>query len=188
MVMWEYVILRLLRQAAGQSVLWPGRLTHLWLPMCSNSAVRSSGVIMFKAIYVSVVALPLALAVPATHAAQAGQHMGEAAQADPELSAEFQRVMRTMLASAPWVESYGTTSPSATETIDGHAYEVYWGCKPHDCVSESYVVMYSPDDKIIVAGAFVRNRYEGPDLAESRITWLGKTESDTARVLGKYLY
>ena len=187
MVMWGYQILRLLHKAADGPPS-ARRSENLRAPMCSNSAVRFYGVIMLKAIYVSVVALPLAFAVPATFAEQTGQHMGEAAQADPELSAEFQRVMRSMLASALWVESYGTTSPSTAETMDGRAYEVYWGCKPHDCVSESYVVMYSPADKTIVAGAFVRNRYEGPDLAESRITWLGKTEFDAARVLGKYLY
>src|SRR5690625_5770073 len=42
-------------------------------------------------------------------------------------------------------------------SIDDTSYEVYWGCKPKDCISESYTVAYDPKKKEMVAGAFVRN-------------------------------
>jgi hypothetical protein len=114
--------------------------------------------------------------------------MYEAAKADPALASEFQRITKPIATGSPWVLSFGTTSPSTTESVDGKTYDVFWGCKPHDCVTESYTVLYDRNAKRITAGAFVRNTYDGPILTESRITWLGKTEYDSARTLAKYLY
>jgi len=143
---------------------------------------------MFKAPNLFALAVCLAAGSPHVNAEQAGTHMYEAAKADPALAAEFQRITKPVATDSPWVLSFGTTSPSTTESIDGKAYDVFWGCKPHDCVSESYAVMYDRSAKRITAGAFVRNVYDGPSLTESRITWLGQTEFDFARTLGKYLY
>lgn len=143
---------------------------------------------MFKAPNLFALALCLAAGSSLANAEQAGVHLYEASKADPALSAEFQRIIKPVATESPWALSFGTTSPSTTESVDGKAYEVFWGCKPHDCISESYVVMYDRSERRIIAGAFVRNVYDGPALNESRITWLGKTEFDSARALGKYLY
>lgn len=142
---------------------------------------------MPKALNLFALALSLAAASP-LYAEQSGTHMYEATKADPALASEFQRVTKPVATESPWVLSFGTTSPSTTESVDGKTYEVFWGCKPHDCVTESYTVLYDRNAKRITAGAFVRNIYDGPTLTESRITWLGKTEYDSARAMGKYLY
>src|SRR5690606_6869917 len=104
-----------------------------------------------------------------------GEHMYEAAKTDKALTAEFKRIMDPLSSKATWVESFGTTAPSTIETVDNKIYQVFWGCKPHDCTTESYVVMYNQETKKITAGAFLKNNYDGPNLTESRITWLGNT-------------
>lgn len=143
---------------------------------------------MLKAATISLLALPFAILAQTANAEQTGKHLYEAAQADPALSAEFKRVMKPFFSSSSWVESFGTTAPPTTETVEGQTYEVYWGCKPHDCIAASYVVMYNRGTKKITAGAFLQNNYDGPNLTKSSITWLGGTDFESARVLGKYLY
>ncbi len=143
---------------------------------------------MFKAVTAAIIALPFAIALQPAKAEPVGQHMYEAVKTDPALAAEFARIMKPISATASWVDSFGTTAPSTLETVDEQAYSVYWGCKPHDCIAESYVVMYNLRTKEIAAGAFVQNNYDGPNLTMSNITWLGKTDFDLARALGKYLY
>ncbi|HEY9280696.1 MAG TPA: Ivy family c-type lysozyme inhibitor [Eoetvoesiella sp.] len=143
---------------------------------------------MLKAFFISALSLCFAAGVPTVSAEQSGMHMYEAAKADPALSAEFQRITKPVATESPWVLSFGTTSPSTIESVNGQAYDVFWGCKPHDCITESYAVLYDRNAKRIMAGAFVRNMYNGPALTESHITWLGRTEFDYARALGKYLY
>lgn len=143
---------------------------------------------MLKAASTALLTLPLVIFTLSANAGQTGKHMYEAAKADPALSAEFKRIMKPFISTSSWVESYGTTSPSTIETVDGKTYEVYWGCKPHDCITESYVVLYSQQTRKITAGAFLQNSYDGPNLTKSAITWLEKTDFDSARVLGKYLY
>lgn len=135
-----------------------------------------------------IAALCLAAGSPFAHAADDAPHLYDAAKADAALSAEFQRVTAPIVQQAPWVRTFGTTAPAATESLDDRSYDVFWGCKPHDCISESYVVMYDRQAKRITAGAFVRNTFSGPKLTSSGITWLGQAEVDEARLLGKYLY
>lgn len=143
---------------------------------------------MLKATTLSLFALPFALMIQTAKAEQAAQHLYEATKTDPVLAVEFNRVMEPFFSNSPWTKSFGTTAAAAPETVDGQSYDVYWGCKPHDCVTESYVLMYHRASKKITAGAFLINDYNGPNLSKSRITWLEKTEFESARVLGKYLY
>ncbi len=143
---------------------------------------------MFKTVAASLLALPFTLFAPSTHAQQTGLYLYEAAQADPALAAEFKRVMEPLLPNASWLESFGTTAPPTSETVDGKTYTVYWGCKPHDCIAASYVVMYNPQAKQITGGAFLQNNFDGPNLIKSDITWLGKTDFDAAKVIGKYFF
>lgn len=143
---------------------------------------------MLKTTAAATLALPLAIAPLPSCSEPAGKHISEAAEADSALAAEFKRIMTPVSSSSSWVESFGTTAPATLETVDGKAYSVYWGCKPHDCITESYVILYSQDTKTISAGAFTRNDYDGPQLIKSDITWLGQADLDSARALGKHLY
>jgi len=146
----------------------------------------------------SVAAMALTAAASACHAqsvqesrhreVQAGMHMYEAAKADPELARGFAQAAKPVIGAAPWVSNYGTTSPAEREEIDGRSYLVFHGCKPHDCITESYTILYDPAGRRIHGGAFVRSEYDGAILTGSRITWLGKTEFESASVIGKYLY
>lgn len=141
-----------------------------------------------KASVISLCILPLSLGVYVAQAEEGPQHLYEAAQANPALKSAFEQIMAPVVKASSWLESYGTTAPPTVETLDNVDYSVYWGCKPHDCISESYVVMYDPTSKEIVAGAFVRNTFDGPNVIKGETTWLGKTDWDKAKVLGKYLY
>ncbi|MGB6103560.1 MAG: Ivy family c-type lysozyme inhibitor [Pusillimonas sp.] len=143
---------------------------------------------MLKASNFFALALCLAASSPTVSAEQSGAHLYEAAKADPVLSTEFKHIMAPIAGKSPWVLSFGTTAPSTIETVDGKTYDVFWGCKPHDCVTESYAVLYDRNAKHIQAGVFVRNNYDGPTLTESQIIWLRDAELDYARALGKYLY
>src|SRR3546814_20244249 len=89
---------------------------------------------MFKAPNLFALALCLAAGSSLANAEQAGVHMYEAAKADSALSAEFQRIIKPVATESPWALSFGTPSPSTTESVDGKAYDVFWGCKPHDCI------------------------------------------------------
>jgi hypothetical protein len=138
--------------------------------------------------YISALILAASAVFPTANAQQQGIHMYEAAQSDAALADGFRRITRPLIKKAPWLKSFGTTSPSTSETISGKTYQVFHGCKPHDCITESYTIMYDPQAKRIVAGAFVRNTFKGPVLTGSRIKWLGRTEFETATTLGKYLF
>lgn len=121
-------------------------------------------------------------------AADEPKHLYEAAQADPALKSAFADIISPVAKESPWLADYGTTAPPVDETIDDTSYEVYWGCKPKDCISESYTVAYDPKKKEMVAGAFVRNTFDGPIVTGSEIIWLGKTDWDLAKLIGNYLY
>jgi|GEM_PF-756343 len=121
-------------------------------------------------------------------ALQPGFDMYMASKADPMLAREFARVTEPIIRSAPWVSAYGTTSPSTMEELEGRSYYVFHGCKPHECILESYTVLYDASAKRITAGAFVQNEYDGALITKSRITWLGTPDFDSVEVLGKYLY
>ena len=141
-----------------------------------------------KTCMVFLLGAPLTLGIQAVKADTQPQHLYEAAQENPALKAAFEEIMAPVVKASPWLKSYGTTAPPTAETIDTTDYKVYWGCKPHDCISESYAVLYEPVSKKIVAGAFVRNTFDGPTVVKADVSWLGETDWDRAKVLGKYLY
>lgn len=143
---------------------------------------------MIKAVYVSVLALPLAMGVQITNAEPVGVYLYESVTTDPSLAKEFQRIMAPVISDAPWVKTYGTMLPRTVEIIDDTTYQVYAGCKPHNCPAENYVVMYDPNTSQVSAAAFVSNQYDGSVLTDSRITWLGAPQYDLARSMVKYLY
>jgi len=115
-------------------------------------------------------------------------YLFEAVENDKALKRSFNKIMAPVSKRSTWVKNYGTASPAKTEIIDNTEYQIFQGCKPHNCTSESYAVLYNPKTKKVEAGAFVRNRFKGTNLKKGVIIWLGKTDWDQARVISKYLY
>lgn len=115
-------------------------------------------------------------------------YLYQAAQSDLNLVSSYKKLVAPVLEKADWLENYGTASPAQAENIDNNEYLVFYGCKPHDCPSQSYAVIYDPKQKKMVAGALVTNNYEGQNIKSSETTWLGEADLDLARVLSKYFY
>jgi|SRR5690625_3287250 len=136
----------------------------------------------------SFLVLVLFFGVQVSKADEEQNHLYEAAQANPALKSAFEEIIGPVVKESSWLKDYGTTAPSTVEFIDDDEYDVYWGCKPKDCISESYTVMYDPKSKKIVAGALVRNTFDGPNVVAGEVTWLGEADWERAKVLGKYLY
>lgn len=123
---------------------------------------------------------------PQTDPLKEGMHMAEAAQASPALAKDFARLTQSL--KVEWLKAYGTTSPAVVQTVDEKRYLVFQGCKPHDCTSESYVVLVHEQSQKIAGGAFVKSENDGPRFTQSHVTWFGDTEWDMAVALGKYLF
>lgn len=115
-------------------------------------------------------------------------YLFEAVKKDKALAKGFNELTEPLNKTFPWVASFGVATPAATEKVDDKEYVVYQGCKPHNCPSEAYVVVYNPADKKMVAGAFVKNNYQNNNLVESKVEWLGNSSLDFAAVIGKYLF
>lgn len=140
-------------------------------------------------------ALMLSLGVGTVAAAGADEptrsnspYLFEAVQKDAALKAAFAQAIEPELSTSPWLSEYGVASPAVSQTIDNVQYQIYSGCKPHDCPSESYAVMYDPQSQRIVAGAVVRNHFDQNQLGQSTVQWLGQTDWDQARALSHYLF
>src|SRR5690625_1617755 len=164
--------------------------------ICLNCISCLIGVMSMKiiaTITTAVLGLPLlfsgvAVAESAKETQNELTYLYVAAQSDPAIKDGYQALMKPLLDEYAWLSAYGTTTPGVVESLDDKNYEIYWGCKPHDCVVQSYAVMYDPEEKEMVAGAFVENSYDDNLLLKAEIFWLGHTDLDKARVLGKYLY
>lgn len=115
-------------------------------------------------------------------------YLYEAAQSDLNLVSSYKQLIAPVVEQADWLAGYGTASPAQVENVDGTEYLVFTGCKPHDCPSQSYAVMYDPKQKQMVAGALVTNVYENSEITSTEINWLGEANLDFARALSKYLY
>ena len=136
----------------------------------------------------TLAALALAVSMGSSYA-QESVYLPEAVTTDAALKAEFARITNSIAKDAPWVKEYGTTTPAQEAELDGKRYQVFSGCKPHNCPAESYVVLYNPDKKQISAGAFVTTDYSSSDIASNTtIQWLGNTDLDHIRILAKYLF
>lgn len=146
---------------------------------------------MFKRLSLSLFALGLtagAGGLQAQTATKADVRLPQLVENEPALAEDYKRVMSPLAESSSWVLQFGTTAPAAVEAIDGKEYYAFWGCKPHECTTESYVLLVDQDTHKISAGAFLHNEYDGQTLTSSEITWLGETSFDLARAMGKYLY
>lgn len=115
-------------------------------------------------------------------------YLFEAVKKDKALAKGFAKLTEPLNHSSPWIASYGVATPATMEKLDGKDYVIYQACKPHDCPSESYVVVYSPTDKKMVAGAFAKNDYQNSNLIESKVQWLGKSSLEFSALIGKYLF
>ncbi len=115
-------------------------------------------------------------------------YLYEAAQSDLNLASSYKQLIAPVLDKAEWLASYGTASPAQIEEVDGVQYWVFSGCQPHNCPAQSYVAMYEPKQKKMVAGALITNEYAELDMKRSEIHWLGNAELEFARILAKYFY
>lgn len=115
-------------------------------------------------------------------------YLFDAVQKDEALAKGFKQLTEPLNKSYPWVASFGVATPATIEKVDDKEYVVYQACKPHNCPAESYVVVYSPTEKKMVAGAFVENTYQDNTMQQSQIKWLGQSPVDFAPVIGKYLF
>lgn len=115
-------------------------------------------------------------------------YLFDAVKKDEALAKGFKTLTEPLNKSYPWVASFGVATPANTEKVDDKQYVVYQGCKPHNCPAEAYVVVYSPTEKKMVAGAFVKNTYQDNTLHQSQITWLGQNAVDFSAVIGKFLF
>ena len=134
--------------------------------------------------------LTLALFVSNSYASDIKPELlADAVTHNATLKAEFQRITETVLEQAPWIRDYGTATPAEPITIDATTYLVYRACKPHDCPSQGYAVLFDTNKQTMVAGAFIENSYRDQlNLDTSTVHWLGNTQLEHARALADYLF
>lgn len=134
--------------------------------------------------------LTLALFVSNSYASDIKPELlADAVTHNATLKAEFQRITETVLEQAPWIRDYGTATPAEPITIDATTYLVYRACKPHDCPSQGYAVLFDTNKQTMVAGAFIENSYRDQlNLGTSTVHWLGDTQLEHARALADYLF
>ena len=134
-------------------------------------------------------AIALALPLATTSVALADEaHLSDVAQSNPQLAEQYQSLLKPFMGQSEWLANYGTTAPGTQVSLDDTKYVVYWGCKPHDCVSENYAILVEANSQKLVAGAFVRNHFKEQTITHSNISWLGNAQLDEARTLAPFLY
>lgn len=114
-------------------------------------------------------------------------YLADQTQSHPALEQQYLALVQPLVEQSPWLSHYGTTSPGVAVQLDNKPYTVYWGCKPHNCISESYALLVDASNQLL-AGGFIRNTFDGPKVSHSNITWLGDTQWDFAKVLIQHLY
>ena len=131
-----------------------------------------------------------ALIAPLMAGAQTTQpvYLADLAAADKQIADQYRSLMRDVSKRASWVNQYGTASPAETVSLDGRDYQLFRACKPHNCPSESYVILLDPTKQTVSHGAFVENKSSGQGLGSSRIQWLGAPEADLARQMAPHLF
>ncbi|WP_394064123.1 Ivy family c-type lysozyme inhibitor [Alcaligenes sp. WGS1538] len=115
-------------------------------------------------------------------------YLSDLAAASKPVADQYRALMRDVSKRASWVNQYGTASPAEAVSADGRNYQLFRACKPHNCPSESYVVLLDAQDQTIKYGAFVENKTSGSGLTSSRIQWLGKPEDSLARQMAPWLF
>lgn len=116
------------------------------------------------------------------------QYISDALKDDKAFSESFTAAIQPVLGDFPWVAKGGVATPAITVQKEGNNYLLYQGCKPHDCITQSYAVLYSPDQQEVVAAAFVDNDYMDQNLVNSQILWTGSEVTGFAPVLASYLF
>ncbi|ATH98580.1 Ivy family c-type lysozyme inhibitor [Alcaligenes faecalis] len=131
-----------------------------------------------------------ALLVPFLGHAQSSEsvYLADLAKSNKQVAQQYQSLMQDVAKHASWVKDFGTASPGETVSLDGRDYQLFQGCKPHDCTSSSYVVLLDTQKQTISYGAFVENKESGPGLASSQIQWLGNPEFDQIRLMSPALF
>src|SRR5690606_3334539 len=131
-----------------------------------------------------------ALLAPFLSNAQSSEsvYLADLAKSNKQVAQQYQSLMQDVAKNASWVKDFGTASPGETVSLDGRDYQVFQGCKPHDCSSSSYVVRLDTQKQTISYGAFVGNKEAGPGLARGQIQWLGKPEFDQFRLMSPALF
>ena len=135
-------------------------------------------------------ALASALLVPFLSHAQSSEsvYLADLAKSSKQVAQQYQNLMQDVAKNASWVKEFGTASPGQTVSLDGRDYQLFQGCKPHDCTSASYVVLLDTQKQTMAHGAFVENKESGAGLASSQIQWLGNPELDQVRLIAPALF
>lgn len=115
-------------------------------------------------------------------------YLADLAKSNPHVAQQYQKLMQDVANNASWVKDFGTASPGQTVSLDGRDYQVFSGCKPHDCPRASYVVLMDTEKQTLTQGAFVENKEAGLGLDSSQIQWLGNPELDQIRLMTPALF
>ena len=70
----------------------------------------------------------------------------------PAYRAGWERLMKEVQPTPDWLMEFsrsfnGVAGPMKPATIEGKAYELYFVCKPHDCVAKKFEVMFEAATK-----------------------------------------
>lgn len=115
-------------------------------------------------------------------------YLADLAKSNKQVAQQYQSLMQDVAKHANWVKEFGTASPGETVSLDGRNYQVFQGCKPHDCTSSSYVVLLDTQKQTLSYGAFVENKESDQGWASSQIQWLGNPELDQIRLMSPALF
>lgn len=107
---------------------------------------------------------------------------------DNALAQQFAEITQPLNTHFGWVAQYGVAVPVEYVQIDGKEYAAYQGCKPHDCLSEKYVVLYDEQARKMVAGAFIQHKFEQLTLLESKLSWLNEQSAHFSPALIRLLF
>ena len=131
-----------------------------------------------------------ALLVPVLSNAQSSEsvYLADLAASNKQVNQQYQSLMQDVAKRATWVKEFGTASPAQTVSLDGRDYQLFQGCKPHDCTSASYVVLLDTQKQTMSYGAFIENKASDKGTASSQIQWLGDPELDQLRLMGPALF
>lgn len=78
-----------------------------------------------------------------------------------------------------WVKTGGTASPARTVKLGAETYQVLSVCKPHDCATERFAVLWSEKSRLM-SGLFST---VDEKTAQEKLTWLNV--SDDLSIDGK---
>lgn len=139
----------------------------------------------------SAAALSLALLFsPLSHADSTipyvDEYLPDIAEKNTAIAERFVHFFEPVQDNAEWVKNYGTTTPARLVTAGDpeQSYLVFQGCKPHDCMTQSYLVLYNPKSEQFEAGALRTDTLTDQGvLTETRLQWLGDASDSLAQVI-----